>query len=112
VCSSDLHVFPYSQREHTLAEHMPDAVSDAVNKERVHRLIELAETMADDYRRGFIGRTMQVLWETQREGVWEGLTDTYIRVHATSDADLKNRTTGAHLIEIEAAGLRAEVVTP
>ena len=77
-----IHVFPYSQREHTLAARLPDAVSDAVKKERVHRLIELAECMADDYRRRFIGTTMQVLWETQRDGVWEGLTDTYVRVHA------------------------------
>ena len=106
-----IHVFPYSQREHTLAARMPDAVSDAVKKQRVHRLIELADSMADDYRRRFIGRTMQVLWETQRAGVWEGLTDTYVRVHAMSDEDLTNRTTGAHIIEIEAAGLRAEVVT-
>ena len=81
-----IHVFPYSPREHTLAARMPDAVSDTVKKERVHRLIELAETMADDYRRRFIGTTMPVLWETQREGVWEGLTDTYVRVHAESDA--------------------------
>jgi threonylcarbamoyladenosine tRNA methylthiotransferase MtaB len=106
-----IHVFPYSQREHTLAARLRDAVSDTVKKERVHRLIELAESMAGDYRRRFIGTTMQVLWETQREGVWEGLTDTYVRVHATSDDDLTNRTTGARLIEIEAAGLRAEVVT-
>ena len=52
---------------------------------------------------------MPVLWETQRDGVWEGLTDTYVRVHAESDADLTNRTTPARLIETEAAGLRAEV---
>ena len=43
------------------------------------------------------------------DGVWEGLTDTYVRVHAASDADLTNRTTPARLVETEAAGLKAEV---
>jgi threonylcarbamoyladenosine tRNA methylthiotransferase MtaB len=112
-----IHVFPYSQREHTLAARMPGAVSDGVKKERVHRLIELSEAMADGYRRRFLGRTMPVLWETRRDGlptgeagVWEGLTDTYMRVHAVSDDDLTNRTTGARLIETETAGLKAEVV--
>jgi threonylcarbamoyladenosine tRNA methylthiotransferase MtaB len=104
-----IHVFPYSRREHTVAAHMKDDVSDATKKERVHRLIELSEAVADAYRRRFLGRTVPVLWETLREGVWEGLTDTYIRVHAESDADLTNRTTPARLIETEAAGLRAEV---
>ena len=104
-----IHVFPYSRREHTLAAHMKDDVSDASKKERVHRLIELSESMADAYRRRFVGATMTVLWETQRDGVWEGLTDTYVRVHAESDADLTNRTTPALLIETEAAGLRAKV---
>ena len=107
-----IHVFPYSQREHTLAARMPDAVSDAVKKERVHRLIELAETMADAYRRRFIGRTMPVLWETQRDGVWEGLTDTYVRVHAVSDADLTNRTTGGAAYRDRSGGASSgEVVT-
>jgi len=104
-----IHVFPYSRREHTGAALMKDDVSDATKKERVHRLIELSETMADAYRRRFVGTTMPVLWETQRAGVWEGLTDTYIRVHAECDADLTNRTTPARLIETEAAGLRGEV---
>jgi len=75
----------------------------------VHRLIELSETMADAYRRRFLGTTVPVLWETQRDGVWEGLTDTYVRVYAASDADLTNRTTPARLVETGAAGLKAEV---
>jgi threonylcarbamoyladenosine tRNA methylthiotransferase MtaB len=107
-----IHVFPYSQREHTLAARMTGAVPDAVKKQRVHRLIELSEAMSLDYQRRFIGRTMPVLWETQRDGVWEGLTDTYVRVFAPSNADLANRTTPARLIDIEGAGLRAEVVLP
>jgi threonylcarbamoyladenosine tRNA methylthiotransferase MtaB len=104
-----IHVFPYSQREHTLASHMQGAVSDAVKKLRVHRLIDLSEAMAEDYRRRFIRRTLPVLWETQRDGVWEGLTGTYIKVTAASDADLRNQVTPVRMLETLDGRLRGQV---
>ena len=53
-----------------------------------------------------------MLWETQRDGVWEGLTDTYIRVRTVSDANLTNRLTPAMLTEPRDGGLWAEVEGP
>jgi threonylcarbamoyladenosine tRNA methylthiotransferase MtaB len=104
-----IHVFPYSQRSGTVAFKLPDQVPDPVKKQRVHRLIGLAQRLAADYRAGFLGRTTPVLWETRREGVWEGLTDTYIRVRTDSDADLTNRLTPALLREARDDGIWAEV---
>jgi hypothetical protein len=77
----------------------------------VHRLIDVASSMAGAYREGFIARTDSVLWETRREdGAWEGLTDTYIRVRAISDADLANRLTRVRIIGQGEDGLFGEVV--
>jgi threonylcarbamoyladenosine tRNA methylthiotransferase MtaB len=104
-----IHVFPYSQRSGTAAFKMPDQVPDPLKKQRVHRLIELASRMSAAYRAGFLGSTASVLWETPRDGVWEGLTDTYIRVRTVSDADLTNRLTPARLTEARDNGLWAEV---
>jgi threonylcarbamoyladenosine tRNA methylthiotransferase MtaB len=94
-----IHVFPYSQRSGTVAYKMPDQVPEPVKKQRVHRLIELANRMSSAYRARFIGQTAGVLWESRRDGAWEGLTDTYIRVRAECDADLTNRLTPAVLLE-------------
>jgi len=112
-----IHVFPYSQRSGTVAFKLPGQVPDAVKKQRVHRLIEFANRMSAAYRARFLGRTATVLWESPREGVrdvppvpsvaggvgtrgvWEGLTDTYIRVRTESAADLTNRLTPALLVE-------------
>ena len=106
-----IHVFPYSQREHTLASRMTDAVSDAVKKQRVHRLIELSDAMSEDYRRRFVGRTMPVLWETQRDGVWEGLTDTYVKVNAAGGAALRNQVTPVLMLETRDGRLMGQMVT-
>jgi len=119
-----IHVFPYSQRSGTVAFKMPDQVTDPAKKQRVHRLIELAERMSAEYRAGFIGTSEPVLWETRRDpvpsvpsvpgeargvAVWEGLTDTYIRVRTVSDAELTNRLTPALLTKAGDDGLWAEL---
>ncbi len=105
-----MHVFPFSARSGTAAAKMPAQLSDAVKKERVHRLIALSEEMSAAYRGRFLGSTVTVLWEQQRDGCWEGLTDTYIRVRARDSGDLYNRMTPARLIELSRDGVRAEVL--
>ena len=110
-----IHVFPYSQRSGTVAYKMPGQVPDPVKKQRVHRLIDLANHMSAAYRARFLGRTVSVLWESHRDGAWEGLTDTYIRVRAESAADLSNRLTPALLLEEREGVLWAQIpeeVTP
>jgi threonylcarbamoyladenosine tRNA methylthiotransferase MtaB len=106
-----IHVFPYSDRSGTLAARLPCRLSDATKKQRVHRLIDLAQGMAGRYREGFVGNEVDVLWETQPEdGAWEGLTDTYVRVRAASRDDQHNRITAARITSAEDEGLRAEVI--
>jgi threonylcarbamoyladenosine tRNA methylthiotransferase MtaB len=111
-----IHVFPYSQRSGTVAYKMPDQVPDPAKKQRVRRLIELSERMAAAYRARFLGRTLDVLWESRRDdGAWEGLTDTYIRVRTRSGAGLANRLTPATLLKERDGVLWAQVleeVTP
>lgn len=106
-----MHVFPYSQRQGTLAFKMPGQVAEDAKKARVRRLIELGDELAAAYRRRFLGREALVLWERRgRDGRWEGLTDTYLRVRAPSDAELANRLTRVRLVALSEDGLEGEVV--
>jgi threonylcarbamoyladenosine tRNA methylthiotransferase MtaB len=111
-----MHVFPYSQRLGTVAAKMPGQVPEPVKKERVHALMAVAAESAARYRARFLGRSEDVLWETSRPGadgpVWEGLTDTYVRVFAACDGTLENRITPADLVEPVEGGLRAQVRAP
>ena len=82
---SRMHVFPYSRRTGTPAAARADQVPEAVKKERSHRMQALADRMAEAFHATFLGREMRVLFETEHEGLTDGLTDNYIRVY-TKDA--------------------------
>jgi threonylcarbamoyladenosine tRNA methylthiotransferase MtaB len=104
-----IHVFPYSQRSGTVAFKLPDQIPDPDKKQRVHRLIALGQRMASDYRARFVGTMAPVLWETRRDGAWEGLTDTYIRVRAESGAEFTNRLVPTLLTGAREDGLWGEI---
>ena len=76
-----MHVFPYSRREGTPAARMDGQVPENIKKERVHRMETLAERKAAEFHAAFIGHTAEVLFETQQDGVWNGLTGNYIRAY-------------------------------
>jgi len=100
-----LHVFRYSPRPGTPAAQMPHQVSKSIQRERADRLLALDRAHRRDYARRFVGRTMDVLWESgSSETTWSGLTGNYIRVTAAIPPGAKSlyntitptRLTGAH----------------
>ncbi|HXF52008.1 MAG TPA: tRNA (N(6)-L-threonylcarbamoyladenosine(37)-C(2))-methylthiotransferase MtaB [Dehalococcoidia bacterium] len=98
-----MHVFPYSRRPGTTADKLPGHVPPEVKRERVRRMLALAEASARRFRMAHVGRVVSVLWEDRARGteegdVWEGLTDDYVRVRARSRANLMNRVTGARVL--------------
>lgn len=80
-----VHVFPYSPRIGTPAASMPGQVSEQEKKDRVHRLQKLAEEMAENFHKKYLGTVQNVLFETKEKGITDGLTDTYIRVYTDDD---------------------------
>jgi len=109
-----IHVFPYSQRSGTVAAKMPQQVPALVRRERTQRLLALAAESARRYRERFLGRVEHVLWERCRNSgaipLWEGLTDTYLRVTAPCERDLHNRLTPARLLSQTSSGFLGEVL--
>ena len=65
---SRLHVFPFSPREGTPAAEMDGQLPEHVKSQRVNRLIQVGNELADDYRQRFIGRKVSVLDEQRRHG--------------------------------------------
>ena len=82
---SRMHVFPYSRRSGTPAAERKDQIPDPVKKERAHRMQELAARKTQEFHQQFLGKTLRVLFETDTDGITDGLTDNYIRVY-TDDA--------------------------
>jgi threonylcarbamoyladenosine tRNA methylthiotransferase MtaB len=105
-----IHVFPFSPRPGTAAADMPRQVSAAVKKSRNLQMLALSEESAADYRRQFLGRTMEVLWEQPTGGTWSGLTGNYIKVYAGKSGDLTNRLLPVKLVKLYRDGVWGEVI--
>jgi threonylcarbamoyladenosine tRNA methylthiotransferase MtaB len=88
------HIFPYSRREGTSAAEEPGVVSPDVVKVRAESLKKTASFCAASYKKKFIGKSADVLFEGRsklRPDCWEGYTVNYIPVLLRSRLDLKNK---------------------
>ena len=104
-----VHVFPYSRRPATPAAARSDQVPHPVRRERVKMMQALADEMAADYHGKFIGTIVPVLFETQHEGVADGLTDTYIRVYTKGPVKI-GEITAIRLLRLYQDGLWGEPI--
>jgi threonylcarbamoyladenosine tRNA methylthiotransferase MtaB len=122
-----LHVFPYSEREGTAAPRLSKRtgaprVPKRVRAARAKRLRALGRTLKRAYHERFLGQVLPVLWERgeakSQEGGrgddsadggrrrWRGLTDNYLGVSVTSEAELYNQIVPARLLAYERGVIR------
>ena len=78
------HVFPYSVRKGTKAEHMPDHVSPAEKERRARLMTEATEQSRRAFLHSQVGRVEDVLLERLRHGCLEGYTKNYTPVRIPS----------------------------
>ncbi len=88
---ADMHIFPYSRRRGTAAANMPDQVNDRVKKERSAQLLALAKELSAEFRRFYIGREAEVLFEEYRKGRNLGHTREYVMLAMEKKEDLTGR---------------------
>lgn len=97
-----IHVFPYSPKRGTPAAARKDQLLNAVKAERSHTLIQLSDKMAADFLADAVGTDAEVLYERAvGEGIYEGHTTNYMKVHGRSEADLTNRIAKTHITRAE-----------
>lgn len=112
-----LHVFAFSPRPGTIAAGLPDQLPKGIIQERSNRMRALGAEKARTFMQRFVGRTMEVLWESSlsRPGqplLWRGHTDNYIPVHTSSDHSLHNTMTSTELAELQNGGLKGILLEP
>ena len=64
---AQIHVFKYSRRKGTVADKMPEQLSEQEKAGRSDRLLAVTEQLSETYRRQFIGQVTQVLLEEMTE---------------------------------------------
>ncbi|HBD88295.1 MAG TPA: tRNA (N(6)-L-threonylcarbamoyladenosine(37)-C(2))-methylthiotransferase MtaB [Tyzzerella sp.] len=105
-----IHVFPYSTKRGTPAAARKDQLLNAVKSERSHTLIQLSDRMAADFLADAVGTDAEVLYERAvGEGIYEGHTTNYMKVHGRSEADLTNRIAKTHITRAEGEMLFGDV---
>ena len=99
---SAMHIFPYSRRTGTPAAAMPDQVPNAVKEDRAHRAGSVARDMHRAWLESWVGQTLPVLFEEEKDGLWRGHTPNYTEVFAPGS--------GLHNVikEVKITGLREE----
>lgn len=104
-----VHVFPFSPRPGTAAAALPDAVPPAEQRQRMARMIAVAERSEQDFRTAHLGRRALVLWERPKDGRGQGLTDNYIRVFSSAATALRNQLTEVELVALAPGGMIGRV---
>lgn len=85
------HLFPYSIRKKTVAATMRQ-IPNTIKIERKKSLEKIALQMRLDFIKNQIGKEKLVLFEQKnKQGLWEGYTDNYIRIKIKSENDFKNQ---------------------
>ena len=89
---SQLHVFPYSERQGTKALEIPLVVSPEEKHQRVTELLAISDKKRSVFYHQFEGQTRPVLFEDNKIGHHIcGFTDNYIKVQLPYDQSLANQ---------------------
>jgi threonylcarbamoyladenosine tRNA methylthiotransferase MtaB len=89
---SYLHVFTYSERDHTKALEIKPIVPIPVRNERNKTLRNLSYMKQQFFQQQYSGQTRKVLFEAaEKNGMMEGYTDNYIRVTTPYRAEWGNQ---------------------
>ena len=88
---SYLHVFTFSERENTLAASLDNQVPQEEKAYRSKTLHTLSDEKRYAFQDRFLTQARTVLFERSVNGMNQGYTDNYIRVHVAADMNYENR---------------------
>lgn len=97
---SKIHVFPYSVRKGTKAEHMPNKIDDVTKKQRVKKLLELSKELEIEYMQKFIGKEILFIPEVYHDSYLIGHTGNYLLIKTLGEEKLLNKDVKVIITEI------------
>ncbi len=86
---SDIHPFPFSPRSGTEAFKLKDLSAD-IKKQRLKVLLEIKAQSKKAFAEKAVGSVLEVLFEQQKDGVFEGYAENYLRVYLEGNIENKN----------------------
>ena len=105
---SAMHIFPYSRRTGTPAAAMAGQCSNAVKEDRAHRAGEVARGLHQTWLESWVGQTLPVLFEEEKDGLWRGHAPNYTEVFAPGQG-LHNVIKDVKIVEVYQDSLKGRV---
>lgn len=91
----EMHIFKYSKRKGTRAAVMPDQIDEQIKAARSEKLIALGHDMSKEFRKFYIGKNEEVLFEEKAvigdKEYFVGYTKEYVKVVKKTDENLENQ---------------------
>lgn len=91
----EMHIFKYSKRKGTRAAVMPDQLDEQIKAARSEKLIALGHVMSEEFRKFYIGKNEEVLFEEKAvigdKEYFVGYTKEYVKVAKETDKNLENQ---------------------
>lgn len=91
----EMHIFKYSKRKGTRAAVMPDQIDEQIKAVRSEKLIALGHDMSKEFRKFYIGKNEEVLFEEKAvigdKEYFVGYTKEYVKVAKKTDENLENQ---------------------
>ena len=91
----EMHIFKYSKRKGTRASVMPDQIDEQIKAARSEKLIALGHDMSKEFRKFYIGKNEEVLFEEKAvigdKEYFVGYTKEYVKVAKKTDENLENQ---------------------
>ena len=81
-----VHTFKYSKREGTKAAEMENQIDGNISEERSKMVIKLSEEIEKNVLNSYIGKTLNVLIEEEKDGFMYGISENYIPVFVEKDS--------------------------
>lgn len=82
---AQMHVFPYSIRPGTKAAGMPGQIEKSEKAARAARAAHIAERMRREYLTSCVGKTLEVIFETESDGESRGHAENYTEAAVPGD---------------------------
>ena len=96
-----MHVFKYSPRKGTKAAMMPNQIEGNKKEERSRKLISLSNKNQKEYNKSYVGKELEILFEEEKNGFYQGHTKNYILAHYKTTQNLENKMIKLKRIEAE-----------
>ncbi len=103
------HIFPYSKRKGTTAARLEDQIQSSVKKDRVRTLMMLGNAKMDELSQSMVGKKVNVLFENEVDGYWEGYSSNYLRIKVKSNEMFKNEIREVNLTSYSGGQIIGEV---